>query len=60
MDLLDYNSKDLVRSVGDASTKLFGIMLVQPIQRASQVVIVEHLGVNPCSQQVLDWFVDDC
>jgi hypothetical protein len=32
-------------------------MLVEPIQGASQTVIVEHIRCDPCSQQVLDRFV---
>ena len=47
MDLLGFDPKDLARSAGNASKQLRRIMSVQPIQRASQAVIVEHLGVIP-------------
>src|SRR5439155_8098798 len=59
MDLLGFDPKDLSCSAGNASKQLRRIVSVQPIQRASQAVIVEHLGVDPCPQQVFDRFVGE-
>src|SRR6266566_4240993 len=59
MDLLGFDSKDLARSTGNTSKQLGGIVRVQPIQGASQAVIVEHLSTDPCSQQMLDGFVGE-
>ncbi len=33
------------------------IMVVEPIQGSSQAVVIEHVGGDPFSQQVLDGFV---
>ena len=57
MDLLCLDPKDLACAVRNANKQLGEIMCVQPIQGAPQTVIIEHLGRDSCSQQVLDGFV---
>src|ERR1700730_18897468 len=57
MDLIGLHPEDLSCLARNASKQLGGIMGVQPIQRASQAIIIEHLCFDACSQQVLDWFV---
>src|SRR5215471_18701274 len=59
MDLLGLDPKDLSRPACNAGKELCGIVCVQPIQRTSQAVIVEHFSADPCSQQVLDRFVGE-
>ncbi len=57
MHLLSLDAKDLPRLGRDPSKQLGQIVGVQPVQRAPQAVIIEHLGCNSWSQQVFNWLV---
>ena len=57
MEVVRLNA-EAAAGLGGQSCKQCGhILFVEPIQRAPQTVIVEHICGDPFSQQVLDGFV---
>ena len=57
MHLFGLDAKDPPRLGRDSGKQLGQIVGVQPVQRAPQAVIVEHLGFNSWSQQVFNWLI---
>jgi len=53
------DAKDLTRLHGNACEQLRGIVSVQPFERSSQAVIVEIIGLDAWTQQMLNRFVGE-
>src|SRR5260370_14368963 len=59
MHLTSCDTKDLPRFAGDPGKQFRRVVSVQPIQGATQTVVIEHFGLDPSTQQVLNWFVSE-
>ncbi len=53
MHLTSCDTKDLPRSTGDPGKQFRRVVRIQLIQGATQTVVIEHLGLDPSTQQVL-------
>src|SRR5258708_32078133 len=52
MALLTLDAKDRAGAAGYSRKELGGIMRVEPIERPSQTIVIEHISGDPPSQQV--------
>ncbi len=59
MDLSCRDAKDLPCPTRYPGKQFGRVVRIQPIQRATQTVIIEHVSADPWPQQVFDGFVGE-